>query len=416
MYYIMNSYFMKDKLFDEHISTLDKFSILIAASIHDIGHPGHGNPFEIQTESELALIYNDQSVLENMHIALAWRLLKNEECNIVSLMTSSQKRRFREVLIKCVLATDMSKHSVHSETLDNLVQNYIEHDFETIEASDWTSNEYLLFADQFLPVALHTADLGNPAKPIIFYSEWVDRVMNEFFNQGDKERLLSLPISMLCDRFKVNVHAGQVGFINFVIRPWFSRWAELLDGDEHGILFLQILEDNFQYMLERANQTKDAQEEIKRLEEQLIERNEISNIEYSNHNNNHRILIVNDIIINEQKKPIVQIVDVPNLTPQTSHTFGFNLRVESHDDMEDNTPINDDLSSETTEHALEEYIIKQPLNKRDSARMSYSIVGIGIIDLQKKLAQYKDNNVISTSTTNISINDELSKSQLSMAL
>merc|ERR1712087_797589 len=90
--------------------------------------------------------------------------------------------------------------------------------------------------------------------------------MNEFFNQGDKEREMSLPISFLCDRFKVNVHSGQVGFINFVIRPWFTKFGRLLVEESHNKLFLQLLNENLQYMQERAKQTREAQEEIKKNE------------------------------------------------------------------------------------------------------------------------------------------------------
>merc|ERR1712228_445211 len=239
------------------INTLDCFAILISASVHDVGHPGHGNSFEIATESQLAVTYNDQSVLENMHISLAWNLLKRQNCNILCNMTKSQRKRFRKILIESVLATDMSQHSLHSETLEKLVEKYIE---KKIEISP------IIFANEFLPIALHTADLGNLCKEIKYYNEWVDRLMNEFFNQGDKERELNIePISFLCDRFKVNIHSGQVGFINFVIRPWFTKFGRLLAEESHNKLFLHLLNENLKYMQERAKQTKDAQEEIKKM-------------------------------------------------------------------------------------------------------------------------------------------------------
>merc|ERR1711997_225446 len=98
----------------------------------------------------------------------------------------------------------------------------------------------------------------------------VDRLMNEFFNQGDKERDLNIPISFLCDRFKVNIHSGQVGFINFVIRPWFAKFGRLLAEESHNKLFLHLLNENLKYMQERAKQTKEAQEEIEKNEKLQI--------------------------------------------------------------------------------------------------------------------------------------------------
>lgn len=35
------------------------------------------------TGSELALMYNDESVLENHHLAVAFKLMQNDDCNIL---------------------------------------------------------------------------------------------------------------------------------------------------------------------------------------------------------------------------------------------------------------------------------------------------------------------------------------------
>ena len=33
---------------------------------------------------------------------------------------------------------------------------------------------------------VHCSDLSNPTKPLKLYRLWVDRIMDEFFMQGDK--------------------------------------------------------------------------------------------------------------------------------------------------------------------------------------------------------------------------------------
>ena len=57
---------------------------------------------------------------------------------------------------------------------------------------------------------LHCADLSNPTKPLHIYQTWIDRVMNEFFLQGDRENFEGLEISPMCDRFNANVEKTQV--------------------------------------------------------------------------------------------------------------------------------------------------------------------------------------------------------------
>ena len=57
---------------------------------------------------------------------------------------------------------------------------------------------------------VHCADLSNPTKPLEAYKLWVDRIMEEFFQQGDKERGAGLDISPMCDRFNATIEKSQV--------------------------------------------------------------------------------------------------------------------------------------------------------------------------------------------------------------
>ena len=43
------------------------FATLTAALVHDIGHFGKNNTYLVNARHKLALIYNDQHILENMH-------------------------------------------------------------------------------------------------------------------------------------------------------------------------------------------------------------------------------------------------------------------------------------------------------------------------------------------------------------
>jgi len=62
---------------------------------------------------------------------------------------------------------------------------------------------------QLLTQMLHCADLSNPAKPMHIYREWVNRVMEEFFRQGDRERELGVDVSPMCDRYTVKSANAQ---------------------------------------------------------------------------------------------------------------------------------------------------------------------------------------------------------------
>jgi hypothetical protein len=57
------------------LTDLERFAYLLAAVVHDVGHPGRNNSFQINRQTVLALEYNDLSVLENMHASKAFRRL-----------------------------------------------------------------------------------------------------------------------------------------------------------------------------------------------------------------------------------------------------------------------------------------------------------------------------------------------------
>ena len=84
---------------------------------------------------------------------------------------------------------------------------------------------------QVLQNMVHCADLSNPTKPLEAYKLWVDRIMEEFFQQGDKERGAGLDISPMCDRYNATVEKSQVRLPPDPSIPpsllLFARWDSL---------------------------------------------------------------------------------------------------------------------------------------------------------------------------------------------
>lgn len=59
---------------------------------------------------------------------------------------------------------------------------------------------------------IHLSDLSNPTKPIELYQNWNQRILEEYWRQGDRERDLGLEISPMCDRNNVTIEKSQVHF------------------------------------------------------------------------------------------------------------------------------------------------------------------------------------------------------------
>lgn len=92
------------------MGNVDITSMILGAACHDYEHPGYNNIFLINTSDNLALRYNDISVLENHHIASSLSLMKLEKYNILDKVAPDDKEGIRKQMIYIVLATDMSKH------------------------------------------------------------------------------------------------------------------------------------------------------------------------------------------------------------------------------------------------------------------------------------------------------------------
>ncbi|CAB4061929.1 PDE4 [Lepeophtheirus salmonis] len=174
---------------------LEVFAAIFASAIHDVDHPGVTNQYLINTSSELALMYNDESVLENHHLAVAFK-------NFFKIQISPKKVAGSGVLL-------LDNYNDRIQVLQNMV---------------------------------HCSDLSNPTKPLEIYREWVDRIMEEFFQQGDRERSAGIEISPMCDRDNATIEKSQVGFIDYIVHPLWETWADLVYPDSQYIL--ETLEEN----------------------------------------------------------------------------------------------------------------------------------------------------------------------------
>uniref|UniRef100_A0A3P8WEJ3 Phosphodiesterase n=1 Tax=Cynoglossus semilaevis TaxID=244447 RepID=A0A3P8WEJ3_CYNSE len=226
---------------------LEIMATLFASAIHDVDHPGVTNQFLIDTSSELAVMYNDTSVLENHHLAVGFKLLQEDNCDIFQNLSKKLRDSLRKMVIDMVLATDMSKH-----------MNFLAGMKTMVETKKVTSLGVLLldnYSDriQVLQNMVHCADLSNPTKPLELYRQWTDRITVEFFTQGDRERDKGMEISAMCDKHNASIEKNQVGFIDFIVHPLWETWADLVHPDAQDIL--DTLEDNrewYQSMIPRS--------------------------------------------------------------------------------------------------------------------------------------------------------------------
>jgi hypothetical protein len=196
--------------------------------------------------------------LENFHVAEAFKIIIfNEDCNIFSELSLEDYKLMRKRIIECVLATDMTLHTKEHNFLKFKIENYEISKGNNVEKIFANLDSIALFNTQqeFLNTLLHMADISNPTKPIEVYSKWVDRIMDEFWAQGDKEKDMKLPISFLCDRNTTKIPNSQIGFIDGIVLPLAKNVAEILPG-------LSFMVDNCNLNRFHYKQLKDDSEKV----------------------------------------------------------------------------------------------------------------------------------------------------------
>ena len=99
---------------------------------------------------------------------------------------------------------------------------------------------------------IHSADISNPTKKFNIYYKWAKLVVEEFFQQGDKEKELGIKCTF--DRVTTTIYQNQLGFINYIEIPFFTLIAQIfpklnfllvnLNNNKNEVLSLQEEDKN----------------------------------------------------------------------------------------------------------------------------------------------------------------------------
>lgn len=133
-------------------------------------------------------------------------------------------REFCTLVINLVLATDMSRHV---ELLG-------------MWKSSTASGNTLKFGDNAsrllaLKLFIKCADLANSAREWKTSEQWAHRVVNEFFEQGDKEQGFGLPVSPFMKRDDCNIPKMQSAFNELVVCPLYDSMHKVFPEMEEPV-------------------------------------------------------------------------------------------------------------------------------------------------------------------------------------
>ena len=156
--------------------------------------------------------------------------------NFVSHLGLDKVSYFRRLVTECVLSTDLAKSMswlssarISMISNDNQVSSISGRTSSSVASSPHRSSvrqdDKKVLESKILrmQLSMKCGDVGHPSRHIDVHLEWSRRVTEEFYLQGDQERIRGMQVSPLCDRnvSASNYPQGQIGFINFVAKPVF---------------------------------------------------------------------------------------------------------------------------------------------------------------------------------------------------
>ncbi|KAM9138900.1 high affinity cAMP-specific and IBMX-insensitive 3',5'-cyclic phosphodiesterase 8B isoform 6-T6 [Pangshura tecta] len=240
------AFFLGKERVKGNLDRLDEVAALIAATVHDVDHPGRTNSFLCNAGSELAVLYNDTAVLESHHTALAFQLTaKDNKCNIFKNIDRNHYRTLRQAIIDMVLATEMTKHFEHVNKFVNSINKPMASESEGSDCEcapnvkNFPENQTLIKR-----MMIKCADVANPCRPLDLCIEWAGRISEEYFAQTDEEKRQGLPVVMpVFDRKTCSIPKSQISFIDYFITDMFDAW----DAFAHLPVLMEHLAVNYKH-------------------------------------------------------------------------------------------------------------------------------------------------------------------------
>ncbi|KAI0244339.1 hypothetical protein L0F63_004430 [Massospora cicadina] len=240
-------YSLSDLGLGARFATEDVLALMLAALCHDIGHPGVNNLYQVNAKTELAEAFNGTSVLENYSCQLTAKIL--DTCQLLRHTDPA----IRGWITHHILATDMSFHFSMVDELSQLLER-------------WPQAGLAPQPDRqrLCSMLLHAADISNAVRPWPLCKAWSDRVVSEFFNQGDLERRNELPISPNMDRNCSSQPQIALDFDEYIVKPFFEVLADFFP--DSAIFLHHLLANRRRWsLLNRKAPTLDAVGPVRRV-------------------------------------------------------------------------------------------------------------------------------------------------------
>ena len=134
-------------------------------------------------------------------------------------MAAEQADRIKSVVVDCIMATDMGQHGA---IMSSCKERFSAADFDAASYFKVTNDGEDENARMLLKLLIKASDISNPARPKPVADRWNQLCYEEFYAEGDEDRIKGRDLNPLHDRHNNIIPKSSVGFISFVVTPIFG--------------------------------------------------------------------------------------------------------------------------------------------------------------------------------------------------
>jgi hypothetical protein len=191
----VSSEFLHQTSFGITSDPLTQFTVVLAAVVHDVDHRGVPNDILATEDPSLRITYHGKSLAEQNSVDVAWRVLMSDEFRDLRhaiFTTPSELRRFRQILINTVMATDIFDEDMAEKRQARWSRAFGDtrsvHDSISSTASIHHSR-----ANVVLEYVMQASDMAHTMQHWHVYRKWNERLFREMYKAYQEGRVPNDP-------------------------------------------------------------------------------------------------------------------------------------------------------------------------------------------------------------------------------
>jgi class 3 adenylate cyclase len=208
-----------DTTFGISSDPLMQFAVVFSALIHDVDHNGVTNKQLILENDPVAIKYHGKCVAEQRSIQVAWDFLMQDKYTKLRnciYQTEAERRRFRQLLVNAVIATDIADKELSSWRKNRWDKVFhVDHPQVTYESERNRRDRKATIVFEYI---IQASDVAHTMQHWHIYQKWNKRLFDERYTAYLDGREAEDP--------STGWHKGEVGFFDNYVIPLARKLEE----------------------------------------------------------------------------------------------------------------------------------------------------------------------------------------------